>query len=1030
VEISDDDGVVVELEDIETPYNFFVHPVKDNRYYISKAVDSKRKKAYKNGSVTVDVYNPTPVKIVADRTVFLVSEGDYDLVSDPAGGRFSGPGVTDNKFDPEEAGYEDSPHTITCKYTNQGGCVSTDQIQFRVLSGIASVAIYEDEIEVDTLCNKDGYYDIIGTNKDGLNGSFRLFESGSSSALEGYILDEDLGDNRALLQVDGLEGEYRLEYTCSLEEVRIRVNTTFRMAKTPLTGVILPEDTLCKNADPIELLPETDADDPDATYHFSGPGVTGSQGEGYFLDPAAPEVSPGETDIQLEYVSSSGCRSFRSATVWIAALPQLAFQTENICLSADGGSIQFINQSIPKEEITSWEWDFGDPESGADNQSALEEPGHFYPHPGTWTIGLKAVTRNGCRAELSLDTYLEGPPEASIIWDNECYMQKEGVNFMYTSVQSGSALDEVLWTISDQDGNILLEEGGNAQDSTLYFAFPGPGNYQVMLRMENQSGCTGQDSVDFRLLAPYKPVEQDFVEDFNGEAAGWNSFPAGQGNSWTLEEANFYGYAPVSGDYSWHTRLPEADSSTYLEQSWVQSPCFDLSGMKSPTIQLDYMRSLRPLEDGAVLQFRVEGEQLWRTLGAVGSGFNWYNLDDISNQPGGSPRGWGLASFTPDESWKYGRLKMEELINAGVIVFRIALASGASEEMAPGLYNQGFAFDNFRIGEAGTRRSVLEYFTNVAGGDIYLADTRVKELADNYRGLVYDLHYHMEYPEEDPMFMNNEYLIDSRSFLCGLTGVPYAALNGGADPAHRFHLHQDPDALDEHVLVAASLENPIFDVALSVDYLESGLQGHVNVVSLDYFAYRLDLRVAVIEKEVIYPGPRPDSLYRNVVLDMIPSPAGEYLGKTWGPGSTASYSFQWEYPDYVEDVEDLMVIAFVQEREQFRILQAAAVPHTQEVGIRESPALQKTLSCYPNPATGTLHVRLEREARAGEYIQVMDISGKEMMHAPAEGRDGRVSLDVSELPEGVYLLYWKDRGTLLGHAKFIRANPAGRTPHP
>ena len=72
---------------------------------------------------------------------------------------------------------------------------------------------------------------------------------------------------------------------------------------------------------------------------------------------------------------------------------------------------------------------------------------------------------------------------------------------------------------------------------------------------------------------------------------------------------------------------------------------------------------------------------------------------------------------------------------------------------------------------------------------------------------------------------------------------------------------------------------------------------------------------------------------------MLPTPAGKLLGNEWFNGKTESRSFSWDYPEYIEDIEDLAVVAFVQDRDNGGILQAAAEFLTPWVG--NSPVYTK-----------------------------------------------------------------------------------------
>ncbi len=131
------------------------------------------------------------------------------------------------------------------------------------------------------------------------------------------------------------------------------------------------------------------------------------------------------------------------------------------------------------------------------------------------------------------------------------------------------------------------------------------------------------------------------------------------------------------------------------------------------------------------------------------------------------------------------------------------------------------------------RRSVLEYFTNAAGDSIYAADSAVSRFALDHEGMVYDLHYHMDYPATDPMNQNNPTPPSSRAFTNNVPLVPYAVLNGGVSSEYRFDLTLPMEEIDEGLLQSASEELPSFELELTVDFLETRMEGNARIICLD-----------------------------------------------------------------------------------------------------------------------------------------------------------------------------------------------------
>jgi hypothetical protein len=1024
VVINDNEGEYLLLEKIKSPYTFYISPESDNTYYIASAVDNRGRKGSASGSVSVVVHQPTPVSIIMDRIAFLVTEPGYPLTSSPPGGTFAGNGVSGDTFYPAVATPVGSPHQISCIYVNQYECASEDSEEVFVFWGEAAVYLLSGDDTITAICDGSSTCTIKGSNEDNLPGTFELFRKDSVTSLPGHITDDDLTDNEATLWLDGLKGAFEIVYTCGMETLEISASTGFTVDHIGSIGIRDLPDSLCKNDDPCPLFPDIGFEDPFPTFTFSGPGVSGNQWDGFFLDPGDQGVTPGPSEIHLEYISSYGCGAETTGMVHVGFTPDVSFIPDQICLAEGGSNISFSNLTGQKDLIAEWIWDFGDPASGMNNSSNLENPGHFYAEPGFRTIVLGATTLEGCSARHEVDTLLADYPVADFTWNNDCYAEDQVTTFLAGPVSAYSDIDTLIWTFRSADGELLEVIGKGPAEPALDHSFSSVGLFDVTLLVENAAGCQGEITRRVELLPVHALANDDYLETFDGLVLGWSVASEESTESWNLGEPDFAGFQQAENDKAWYTDLP-GQPENYLEHSWVRSPCFDLSGLNNPVIRLDIMKSFRPGIDGAVIQYQDQVGQGWETLGTIGDGLNWYNDSAIYLKPGGSSTGWGLALFEPDTTWVPASHSLGVLAGNPHVKFRLAVASSGSQEITPGVFSQGFAFDNFFIGEPLIRRSVLEYFTNASGDSMFSADSIVKRFAMEHAGTVIDLYYHMETPEDDPMNSNNPYPSSTRSFNYGVPVVPYAVLNGGVTPEYRFDLSPPPMELDDLPLIRSSLEAPLFDLSLSVDYQENRLEGNISVTCLgDAFDSYLLLYIVVIELEVTaYPYLNQGIPFRNVVLDMLPT-TGILLGNNWKPGTTEETGFSWGYASYIEDVDDLCVVAFVQDRDINNrwILQAVAVPHPDYVGIPGKTDVNRPMHLYPNPARDYLHIDFGvRTGNEGELV-VVDISGRVVMKTIIQQDTADQQIDISQLPEGMFVVLWRESGMVLGHAKLVR-NP-------
>jgi hypothetical protein len=810
---------------------------------------------------------------------------------------------------------------------------------------------------------------------------------------------------------------YKNRYRILMQNVRfLFVSLFLLMTSVSVWGQIIIEglpESVCKNDAPYALVPAPP--DPGAVYQFSGLGVSGNQASGYYYDPASPDVPVGDSEIRLDYTPSGGILTTYFFTVNNRFIPTLDFTATPACIPSGGGLVQFNNLTSGKFSVATWSWNFGDPASGSGNTSSQEAPNHFYPRPGSWDVSLSAVTTEGCAVQDGKTIVLADEPAVDFTWLSDCYIRGQKTGFMDRSVSGFSDINSLVWTFRTTGGGVLGTIGSNNPEDTIYTPFPAMDTYNITLRVQNDAGCIGT------LTKPivFRPVQvvtaSGFKETFDNDNTNWMVVSDDGLESWVLGEPDFNGFEPVSGDRGWYTDLP-VHTTGYVERSWVQSQCYDFTQLSSPLVLIDVMKSFIPGTDGAVLQYQDFVSEDWKTVGVVDAGQNWYNSWGLFNEPGGSPFGWGLPVFEPDEAWVHAGYPIDELGGISTVKFRVVIGSGGTQASG----NQGFAFDNFYIGQR-ARYSVLEHFTNSASESAATADQVVEKYVSDHPDIVIDLQYHMDYPGEDPMNQNNPVAPSVRAFNYGVPGVPYAVLNGGAGPEFRYDFSDVSEEPDEEVLLEASLEIPPFDLTLDVDFRSNSLSGSAtaNCVEASYPS-NIQLYVVVIEEEVTaYTGAANTSLYRNVVLDILPNPAGQLLGNDWGSGDSETFEFGYTYAAYVEDVDDLAVVAFLFDRDLEKILQAGIIRASPGTGIADSKGDMDWMTVYPNPAQETVYLNLGKAPVNRGQIAVMDLSGRLLMDADIEPGHSIQQLDISGLSEGVYLVNWVESGVSKGRAKFV-----------
>jgi gliding motility-associated-like protein len=95
-------------------------------------------------------------------------------------------------------------------------------------------------------------------------------------------------------------------------------------------------------------------------------------------------------------------------------------------------------------QIERWEWDFGDPSSGADNTSMAREPSHNFQEPGEYLVSLLIQTDRGITDTIRTLVIVEPPPDATFLLTDSC--ARDTLRLLAPGVSSTSSL---RWYLND-----------------------------------------------------------------------------------------------------------------------------------------------------------------------------------------------------------------------------------------------------------------------------------------------------------------------------------------------------------------------------------------------------------------------------------------------------------------------------------------------------------------------------------------------------------------------------------------------------
>jgi hypothetical protein len=179
-----------------------------------------------------------------------------------------------------------------------------------------------------------------------------------------------------------------------------------------------------------------------------------------------------------------------------------------------------------------------------------------------------------------------------------------------------------------------------------------------------------------------------YFQNWENGAGGWAA--GGNNSSWALGTPSATTInSAFSGSNAWATNL--AGDYNPSELSFIQSPCFDLTGIVQPYVEFKLWWLSETGWDGLNVQYSTDGGVNWQVLGGVGTGIlNWYNRASVSSS-GGEPV-WAGTAADASPGWVTVRHSLNSLPANSTVIFRLRFSSDASIQ-----YN-GVAVDDFVVG--------------------------------------------------------------------------------------------------------------------------------------------------------------------------------------------------------------------------------------------------------------------------------------------------------------------------------------------
>jgi PKD repeat protein len=225
-------------------------------------------------------------------------------------------------------------------------------------------------------------------------------------------------------------------------------------------------------------------------WNFGDP-TSGSANTSTIKDATHSFTHSGSFSVNLMVTSATGCFDSISKTITVNASPVAKFTADTACV---GSITQFTDQSTPNSAtISSWAWNFGDPGSGTNNTSTMQNPTHNYSSPGLYSVLLTVTNSNSCTDDTTIQIAVNPKPQAMFSASVSCV--GDSTSFTDLSIAPGSGLSAWFWDFND---------GGTSTIQNPKHIFATASTFNVKLRVTNLSNCT--DSIVIPVTTRPKPV--------------------------------------------------------------------------------------------------------------------------------------------------------------------------------------------------------------------------------------------------------------------------------------------------------------------------------------------------------------------------------------------------------------------------------------------------------------------------------------------------------------------------------------------
>ncbi|MEI6888655.1 MAG: PKD domain-containing protein [Bacteroidota bacterium] len=317
-------------------------------------------------------------------------------------------------------------------------------------------------------------------------------------------------------------------------------------------------------------------------------------GDGNIVNTFSPSITHqyttgGNYNVLLTVRTSDSCTGTKTIPVSIQFAPTASFTvTNSLCVLTP---VQFNDNSQPNGggAITQWNWTFGDPGSGGNNNSTQQNPVHNFTAAGIFWVHLVIANADGCLGRDSIQVTINANPVSNFSATSAC--QGNATTFTDNSTSASGTIVSWLWSFGD---------GGSSAAQNPTYTYAIGGTFNVTLLVTTSNGCFhsatkpvqvwAKPIVTFSYTSPTCAGSAVTFTDLSTTSHGYinnRTWDFGDGNTQSSASPTISHTYATGGTYQVILTVTTSDNCTQLNTIPVQIQYNPISGFQWSTVNCE-----------------------------------------------------------------------------------------------------------------------------------------------------------------------------------------------------------------------------------------------------------------------------------------------------------------------------------------------------------------------------------------------------------------------------------------------------------